>query len=213
MDRRLHLHADPRKHRSGAVMTGRCKVDGCDRSAHRRGFCTSHYFRWRRHGDPLAGPTPNGEPETFYRDVVLAYDGDECLIWPYTTNSSGYAVLKRDGRRYTVSRVLCEEVHGAPPTPEHHAAHSCGRGQYGCVAKNHLSWKTPAGNAADTVAHGRTTRGERNRHAKLDEASVLEIRQFLRSGDSQSAVAARFRVHQSTISYIASGRLWGWVQP
>lgn len=32
-----------------------CSVDGCDRPAEGRGWCSSHYARWRRHGDPLGG--------------------------------------------------------------------------------------------------------------------------------------------------------------
>lgn len=29
-----------------------CKVDGCNRKYYSRGFCTKHYSRWLRHGDP-----------------------------------------------------------------------------------------------------------------------------------------------------------------
>lgn len=32
-----------------------CKVKGCDKEAHSRGWCYGHHARWRRHGDPLAG--------------------------------------------------------------------------------------------------------------------------------------------------------------
>lgn len=34
-------------------MTDRtCAVDGCGRPARSRGWCQTHYFRWRRNGDP-----------------------------------------------------------------------------------------------------------------------------------------------------------------
>lgn len=29
-----------------------CSVDGCERTEHIRGFCSTHYHRWLRHGDP-----------------------------------------------------------------------------------------------------------------------------------------------------------------
>lgn len=29
-----------------------CSIEGCDRSATRRGWCSKHYERWRAHGDP-----------------------------------------------------------------------------------------------------------------------------------------------------------------
>ena len=32
-----------------------CKVDVCTNVAHGAGYCDSHYKRWQRHGDPLAG--------------------------------------------------------------------------------------------------------------------------------------------------------------
>lgn len=31
----------------------RCSVDGCERPSASRGWCTTHYSRWRRFGDPL----------------------------------------------------------------------------------------------------------------------------------------------------------------
>lgn len=29
-----------------------CAIEGCDRAVLARGWCTTHYYRWRRHGDP-----------------------------------------------------------------------------------------------------------------------------------------------------------------
>lgn len=40
-----------------------CIIDGCDRPHSGRGYCSSHYGRLRRHGDPLkfgTGPTTHG---------------------------------------------------------------------------------------------------------------------------------------------------------
>lgn len=30
-----------------------CKIDGCDKTAKARGWCGTHWWRWRHHGDPL----------------------------------------------------------------------------------------------------------------------------------------------------------------
>lgn len=37
-----------------------CAVFGCGIKRRTRGLCPSHYQRWRRHGDPLAGGLPAG---------------------------------------------------------------------------------------------------------------------------------------------------------
>ena len=31
----------------------RCTVDGCSRPLLARGWCSTHYSRWRTHGDPV----------------------------------------------------------------------------------------------------------------------------------------------------------------
>lgn len=39
----------------GDVVERVCAVDGCDGAVYRRVWCTAHYLRWRRHGDPFSG--------------------------------------------------------------------------------------------------------------------------------------------------------------
>lgn len=47
-----HARQAARRHRPSRTRPGVCKVDGCDDDAHARGWCTKHYHRWYRHGDP-----------------------------------------------------------------------------------------------------------------------------------------------------------------
>lgn len=149
--------------------------------------------------------TKHGEAQRYYRDVVLAYEGDECLIWPYG-RTAGYGVL---GKKI-VSRLVCEEEHGPPPTPKHEAAHSCGKGHEGCVTKAHVSWKTHAENMEDMVAHGASPRGERHGCVKLTEPDIHVIR-GLKGQMSQREIGEMFGVDQSTVSYIHKGQRWGWL--
>lgn len=46
-----------------------CSVDGCESLPFCRGWCTKHYTRWQRHGDPIATirrpPAPPGATEAW----------------------------------------------------------------------------------------------------------------------------------------------------
>lgn len=43
-------------------MAARCAVDGCGRPVVGWGWCTVHYRRWKRHGDPLVNLRPRIDP-------------------------------------------------------------------------------------------------------------------------------------------------------
>ena len=177
-----------------------CSIPDCGKLApsNRKGWCEAHYTRWRRHGDPLAGGTSKGDAERFYRETVLNYEGDECLIWPFARLPSGYAKMNEGN----VHRKLCEEVHGEPPSPEHEAAHSCGNGKLGCVTKGHLSWKTHLENEADKLAHGTRLSGERHWNAKLTDEQIATIRSSTEQGIT---LATQYNVSPGHISYVRRG--------
>ena len=186
-----------------------CSIDGCGKAVKGHGWCEAHYWRWRKHGDPLGGGTPRGEPLDFLENTVIPFDGDECLIWPYSTNDSGYGQIWRDGKVRIVSRVVCEIIHGPPPTPKHEAAHSCGKGHIGCVTKRHLRWATKEGNQADRLIHDTHIRGERHANAKLTEAKVLEIRA---STMSHRELAKEYGVTRLTVSRVKLRKTWAWLE-
>lgn len=184
-----------------------CSIEGCGKEVVGRGWCSTHWYRWRHHGDPLGGGTSRGGPERYLREVALAYDGNECLTWPFYRNPKGYGTIRRNGRPHIVSRIICEEANGLPPTPQHQAAHSCGNGHLGCVTKRHLVWKTQVENEADKLIHGTSNRGSRCGTAKLNEGQVLEIRSLL-GRMSQREIGKRFGINQQAVSNIAIGKTW-----
>jgi len=151
--------------------------------------------------------TKDGEPFRFYCDVVLPYDGDECLIWPYGRTGRGYARVRADGKEQYVYRLLCEERDGPPPTPKHQAAHSCGKGRAGCVNKRHVRWATRSENEADKVLHGTSNRGSRQGGARLTEADVLKIKS-MKGQFTTTEIARQFGVARMTIGCIFNGRSW-----
>jgi hypothetical protein len=183
-----------------------CAVDGCNGNAHNaakggRGWCVAHYTRWRRHGDPTGGGTNTGAPLAFL-EQALASETNDCINWPYGRGWKGRAKVWIGGRNCPAARVICERAHGAPPTPEHEAAHSCGKGHVGCINPRHLRWATPKENNADRLIHGTDLRGERNHLAKLAEADVREIRRLALEGMTQRAIARQYEVSEPAISLI-----------
>ncbi len=194
-----------------------CSVDGCQRDSLARGYCSTHYKRFRLHGSPTGGREPRGDHagsrRGYYNDVILQYEGDECLIWPFRRRpDTGYASWGRSSKgTYLVSRMVCQTVFGPPPFENAEAAHSCGNGHLGCVTKRHLRWATPSENAGDKLLHGTDNRGERNTSAKLNAGEVMEIRR-LSATYSQTALAEMFRVRQATISQIVARKRWSWLK-
>lgn len=185
-----------------------CTVDGCANTVLARGWCRRHYARWRRHGDPEAGRTPEGALPEFVR-AAAASTGNECLIWPYSTNDKGYGMVRWDGRVQPAHRVVLELVEGSPPEPGMDAAHAplvCHNPL--CVLPLHLRWATKAENQADRALDGTLTRGEAHGRAKLTEAEALAI---YRDSRPHREVAAEFGVSQSHVSHIKTGAKWAWL--
>lgn len=193
------------------MRVGPCSVPECERTnivAH--GWCQFHYNRWRRFGGPLSNPKKlsNAERIKFLKDS-LSYDGDDCLKLPNV--HVGYGAIYFEGRRWTVSRLVCRMANGAPPTNKHEAAHSCGGGRRQCISKKHIRWKTPSENQMERVAHGTSNRGERHGLSKLTKKKVLYVLSRLKRGEAQASIASRLMVSQTAISEINTGKTWSWL--
>jgi hypothetical protein len=131
----------------------------------------------------------------------IDHDGDACLIWPFSTNGMGYGTLGYRGRMSYAHRLMCEMVNGAPPTPGHEAAHSCGNGRHGCIHPRHLSWKTRSANQLDRRRHGTAVTSKFGASGKLSRAERAEIRS-LRGHYTQAVMAKTYGVSVETISRI-----------
>lgn len=147
------------------------------------------------------GNRGKGKGLTWLKDHVL-HDGDACLIWPFCVNHQGYGQVGYIGRVFKAHRLMCILAHGEPPTPKHHAAHSCGNGHGGCVHPKHLDWKTPQENRMDTNEHG-TDRNHRGKALAPD--IVLRIRH---SPKSYLEIADEFGVYFGTVGKIKRGELY-----
>lgn len=153
----------------------------------------------------------NGKPKlTPPRAWLLAhvgYQGDECLIWPFGKDSRGYGQVSWNRKIRRAHRVMCQLVHGDPPTPEHHAAHSCGNGHKGCVHPQHVSWKTASENQLDRRKHGTHGGSMGFGLTKLNMRAATAIR-AARGKVTQKRLAEIYGVSDATIRDVQAGRYW-----
>jgi hypothetical protein len=181
-----------------------CSVSGCDRQHVARGLCGAHYQRLRTKGRIERVNAPEGACLEWLLEHVK-YDEEACLIWPFKANAGGYPLIWLDGKLQRAHRYMCELAHGPSPSSASHAAHTCGRGSNGCIAPNHLQWKTPSQNEDDKVTHGTSNRGERHGMAKLTAADANIIAQ---DGRHPKLLAKIFGCSETTIYDIRSGKSW-----
>lgn len=118
-----------------------CSIDGCGNPSRSRGWCASHYDRWRRTGDVRADvplvPRLRGTPEERFLASIEVHTGG-CWIWTNVVGMYGYGQHSVDRRSVTAHRWAYEHYVG--PIPENitldHLCHtrdeSC-RGGPGCL--------------------------------------------------------------------------------
>lgn len=146
-----------------------------------------------------------GSSERFVRDV-LGSSSRSCIEWPFRRVKNGYGLAVIGGVQKRAHRWVCLLAHGEPPTPSHHAAHSCGNAS--CVNPKHLRWATPVENMADKNIHNTSNHGERNGKTKLTEADVRAIRA---APPDLEALTALYGMSKHGISKIRSRKRWGHV--
>ena len=71
-----------------------------------------------------------------------SYDGNKCLFWPFSKSDGRAGLISYGGMTFRPTRLMCLLAHGAPPSGEYRAAHTCGRGHSVCISPKHLAWKT-----------------------------------------------------------------------
>lgn len=140
--------------------TTMCKIEGCAKPRSKRGWCSMHYHRWYRYGDPavvhergaVAGPVD----ERFWSKVDAMG-----VCWEWTKNThKGYGRFQLDGKSVQAHRVSWELLVGPIPAGlqiDHRCRNTL------CVNPDHLEPDTPRENTLRGVA---AIRGPHNRQAR-----------------------------------------------
>jgi hypothetical protein len=134
-----------------------------------------------------------GQARQFFDTVVLPYEDDACLPWPFAVGTHGYGTL---GKK-TVPRLLCTITRGPAPRRAH-SAHDCGFKL--CVNKRHVWWKTPSENALDRHRHGTM-----NNKTKITKADAEDVRRAVANGSPYKPLQAKYGISAPTISRIVNG--------
>lgn len=139
-----------------------CNVEGCDRQAApgRKGWCTKHYKRWRRHGDPVFAHHEKSPVRTL--EDLLALCREEpcprpelegpCMVWTRYTTAGGYGQVTIAYNQILTHRLAYELVHGML-LPCVQVNHRCD--VRACCNPAHLKPGTHTENAMDMVRRGR----------------------------------------------------------
>jgi hypothetical protein len=209
---RWQSNGDPLKSKINREQTGKaCSVEDCERKSGYHGMCQMHFSRLK-----YRGSTSDEDLHPRYRRVMkwlenhVSYQGDECLKWPFHVGDQGRGTATWEGRQMSAPKVMCIMAHGLPPTDDHEAAHSCGKGHEGCISPKHLRWATRGENHADMVEHGTIRRGVLVNTNKLSVRQVREIRAMGKSKPPRE-IAAMFDISHSTVWEIQTRRSWAWL--
>lgn len=88
-----------------------CTVDGCGKPHYGRGFCSTHYARYRKSGDPLfVKEIHYSDPEEAFAARTKA-DGD-CIVWTGAKYTSGYGQIRINNKIVRAHRYAWERVNG-----------------------------------------------------------------------------------------------------
>lgn len=144
-------------------------------------------------------------PQEFVQ-FAAAYEGAECLPWPFATSKHGYGMVWDPATKQvtTAHRAVCKAAHGEPLFDGADAAHDPACTTLLCVNQAHLRWATRTANNEDWGARATLTRKPR-RTSKLTTAAV----ESLRAGRMTPAeAAAQFGVTEHHVRYGVLGGLW-----
>lgn len=153
---------------------------------------------------------PGALEELFWSKVDKTTSERGCWLWTSYTNEKGYGLIQVPGNKnYRAHRFSWELVHGK--TPSHRfCLHKCDTPR--CVNPEHLFIGSYQENASDSKAKGRNVRGEKNSHAILTEALVLELRREFTwvtpKRSNAKELGERYGLRDGTVYMAATGRTW-----
>ncbi len=175
---------------------------------HCGGFCSKHYSRFKRNGNPLK--TMNCPPGTALADRLMfhAEKTTTCWWWRGSKTEGGYGRLIVDGTIKLAHRISYEVFNGEIAKGLH-VLHKCDNPS--CINPIHLFTGTHADNMADRARKGRNAvqaTGKGSKKSSLKESDITAIVHLSNNGVSQEKLSKLYMVTRPTISAILNGKTW-----
>lgn len=157
------------------------------------------------------GDKPHGPVADRFWAKVDKRGPDECWEWK-ASSRYGYGRFNVGGRPVRAHRFSKELETGRPLLPGECVCHSCDNPS--CVNPAHLWIGTTRENSEDAARKGRMykwngrRRGSGNPLAKVNEATVLKIRELAANGVARADLSKEFGVKPSALLNIINRRSW-----
>lgn len=164
-----------------------------------RGYCTKHYQKWRKYGDPLVVRNILGDDEArFWSHVDRRGDG-ECWPWLSYVDEDGYGMFGTNRKVRRVHAWAYEHFVGPIPKTRPSIDHTCHSDDPSCPGGpclhrrcvNYLQHLEPVP-ARENVLRGRST--------KLSDDMVLSLHARYIRGERSASLAAEVGVAPQTLT-------------
>jgi len=194
-----------------------CSIEDCNTEVAARGWCSKHWQRWKRHGDPHIVLPPSAGPqqpalERFWEKVDKTTTPGGCWTWKTAVDRDGYGHFKFGGRMWRAPRWIFNQTNDLPLAADEEVRHTCDNPP--CFEPEHLFAGTMLDNTRDMIAKGRRRpdvgyiAGETHHQAKVTEAAVREIRSRRSAGAKYSELMADFGLSKTAIAEICTRKTW-----
>lgn len=185
-----------------------CSIQGCQKPAWGRGWCVTHYDRWRRTGDPMKGGKLTREEK--FLSLIFPEPMSGCWLWEGNANPAGYGQIWNGKTIVNTHRFSYEYFVGPIPSVNGRTLHVCHRCDTpACVNPDHLFLGTAKDNVKDMDKKGRSNRpinkGEKAPASKLSEADVLRIRKM---GGTYRDISEKYGITPAHVGHIKHNRCW-----
>jgi hypothetical protein len=130
-----------------------------------------------------------------------------CWLWTGSATSHGYGQLSSPTRgKPLMAHRLSYELHYGPILRGQCVLHQCDNPL--CVNPHHLTLGSKQDNSRQMRDRDRSPRGERHFNAKLNAASVRDIRAAHAAGASIGSLARQYHITRSGIADVIHRRTW-----